>query len=233
MSDARGAWNTDLHKRSESEIADLAPYVSQSAVDAVRDAFRGIVLENQEHSEVLDELLPQLKEEPSMRSQSLDWLDVELSRLSDDAIIEFVGRLKRKRGQGLQLDRETGASEPEGARPPVEPATAPRGRLTLVAAAAVAMVCLLATSYGWATASRDYRAEALKSAEIQAEKAAIFSKIERLHSTAAKIAWAQNLLLNDDLDDPELKLRQVNARLNVLAEAVNNLFDFTLGQIGE
>ena len=65
MSDTRGAWNTDLHNRSETEIADLAPYVSQSAVDAVRDAFRGIVLENQEHSEVMDELLPQLKEEPS------------------------------------------------------------------------------------------------------------------------------------------------------------------------
>ncbi len=74
MPDARGRWISDAHIRSEAEIADLAQYVPQSAVDAVRDAFRKIVLENQDHSAMLEKLLPELQQAPSKRSEALDWL---------------------------------------------------------------------------------------------------------------------------------------------------------------
>ncbi len=206
MSDARGKWNSDAHQRSETEIADLAPYVSQSAVDAVRDAFRAIVLENQEHSELLDKLLPQLKEEPSRRSESLDWLDVQLAGLSDDTIIELIGRLNRPGSQGWQLDRESGASGPKDDRPPVEPATAPRGRLRFAATAAAGLVCLLATSYGWATAYRDYRDESR-------QKQALERKLTNVELQYDLLMMYLDLALSGQLDDPEAggKLREAIA----------------------
>ena len=65
----------------------------------------------------------------------------------------------------------------------------------------------------------------MKSAEMQAEKAAIFSEIERMNQLSEIIAKMQDHLLNDSMDEPELKLKQVNGLIDSMTEAVTELFE--------
>jgi len=105
MSEKSGKSVPDDRQRTEKQIADLVPYVSGSAVDAVRDALLRIVVENREHSEILDLLLPKLEQMPSKRSEALDWLDDDLARLTDDDIILLISRLKSIGGHEVLLKR--------------------------------------------------------------------------------------------------------------------------------
>lgn len=219
MADAKSKWNTDAHRESETEIADLAPYVSRSAVDAVRDAFRAIVLENQDHSELLDELLPRLKQEPSMRSQSLDWLDVELSSLSDDTIIDWIDEMKRKGSQALQLDRELAAAKPEGARPPVEPAIAPRGRRRrwmMPAAIAACLPLMLLLGIGWVQ-------ESSRSSVFQTELSDLRQEIRDIHEKSVMV----NRILQTvgRWGDPEETMLRIGEVVGVLTDRVDDLFE--------
>ncbi len=181
---------TDDNIRSEAEIADLAPYVPQSAIDAVRDAFRKIVLENQDHSALLDKLLPELQQMPSKRSQALDWLDVELARLSDDRAIALIDRLKRARSDGRQFERETrSVARPRNWR-----------RLLPMVAAVGAMFMVL--TYAWASAAVSLRAEERENAALQArvaeDRAVVLARAKRLGAARVemdKLFEAQKLML--------------------------------------
>lgn len=166
-------------------------------------------------------------------TEMVTWLTNLLAELPPTTRARLRDLIEREVAE-FASDEDRG-SAPAAEAPRRAPAVALRERsrgrqIGLAMSGAVGLFCLITTSYGWATAVRDYRAEALKSGELQAEKAAIVSEIADLHEVSGAIAKIQDHLLVDEVDSPRLVLKQVNARIDLLTEAVEDLFQLTSGE---
>lgn len=227
MSEKSGKSVPNDRQRSEKQIADLVPYVAGSAVDAVRDALLRIVVENREHSEILDILLPKLDQMPSKRAEALDWLDDELARLSDDDVISFMDRLKRLGGIELRLERES------------QPVPQPHIRRGLWPTVAVAVSMCAVLTYGWASAVASQRAEERENALLQArvvqDTADLRSMAKRMgevRDELDKLVEAQRLALvileiiaEHGIPDEGKTLKRLQERMDIADQARRSIED--------
>jgi hypothetical protein len=169
----------------------------------VRDAFRKIVLENQDHSAMLDKLLPELRQSPSKRSEALDWLDVELARLSDDRVIELIDRLKLARVDSWNLERK--------ARPHSR-SRFPRSLWPMMGAAATVFMVL---TYGWASAQREAHLDRARANELE-------SKVISLSNASNGIRKMIGVLSEEEVPDRAEWIEQTKILIQLWSQAEGN-----------